>query len=132
MASRKRGWLDLFMASLLSLCGCGQPSTPAPDADSDPTLVEEIAVSGFDPDGEPVIKRWSDGAMWIHFEAMPPFFAEDNGTEGSFEDFETKIQNAIGVRVSREDREVFVIPNPQPDTAAKAKAWLESYHSAGS
>jgi hypothetical protein len=99
---------------------------------SEPTLVEEIAVSGFDPDGEPVIKKWSDGSMWIHFEAMPPFFAEEDGTEAAFETFETQIQDAIGVPVIREDREVFVIPNPQPDTAAKAKAWLESYRGAGS
>jgi hypothetical protein len=89
--------------------------------------MEEVSVSGFDADGEPVIRKHSDGSLWIHFEAMPPFFAEEDGTEAEFEDFESKLQEALGVRVRREDREVFVIANPGPDTAARAKAWLEGY-----
>ncbi|MHC4406586.1 MAG: hypothetical protein ACYTG0_43730 [Planctomycetota bacterium] len=127
MTDRKRNFIASIMASVLSTCGCGQPSAPAPERDSEPTIVEEISVSGFDPDGEPVIKKWSDGSIWIHFEAMPPFFSEDDGTEAECENFETKIEDAIGVPVRRDDREVFVITNPQSDTATRAKAWLESY-----
>ena len=55
------------------------------------------------------------------------FFAEDEGTEAVFENFEVKIQQALGVPVRRDDREVFVIAKPEPDTAEKAKAWLEAY-----
>ena len=40
--------------------------------------------------------------------------------------FETKIQEALGVPVRRDDREVFIITNPKPDTAETAKAWLEA------
>ena len=117
-----------ILASVLSLCGCGQGPQPAPSEQDEPTLIEEIRVTGFDADGEPVVKKWSDGSLWPHFEAMPPFFAEENGTESEFDTFESKVQEALGVAVIREDREVFVIPNPAPDTAEKAKAWLEGFH----
>lgn len=128
MSTRKKTFIGSIVASLLSLCGCGQDQPPPPAAQDDPTLIEEIAITGFDADGEPIIKRWSDGSLWIHFEAMPPFFAEDNGTESEFEAFERNVQDAIGVPVVREDREVFVIQNPMPGTVEKAKAWLEGFH----
>lgn len=120
-----------LFASILSICGCGQPAPPAPQRNSVPTLVEEITVTGFDPDGEPVIKKWSDGSLWIHFQAMPPFFSEENGTEAEFANFESKIQDALGLPVRRDDREVFVIVQPNPDTVAKAKEWLEAYRKRG-
>ena len=131
MPDRKKTWLGSFMASLLSLCGCGQPAAPTNDGTKAPTLVEEIAVDGFDPDGEPVIRKWSDGSLSIHFEAMPPFFAEDDGTEGDFEDFDRTMEDALGVSVDRDDREVFMIRSPAPDTIERAKAWLEGYRDKG-
>jgi hypothetical protein len=120
----------LILACLLPLGGCRDtpPSSPPPAADDEPTVVEEISVTGFDVDGEPVIKKWSDGSLWIHFQAMPPFFSEDDGTEARFETFENDVQKALGVPVVREDREVFVIPDPEPDTVQKAKDWLEGFH----
>ena len=131
MTERNKTIFGSMLASLLSICGCGQPSPPPNERADEPTLIEEIAVSGFDPDGEPVIKKWSDGTLSIHFEAMPPFFAEDDGTENEFEEFELKIQDAIGVAVLRDDREVFVIRQPTPDTAEKAKVWLQAYRKNG-
>lgn len=128
MNTRKKSLIGSLFASMLSLCGCGQTPSPQHPAQGEPTLVEEITVTGFDTDGEPVIRKWSDGSLWIHFEAMPPFFAEDNGTESEFETFELKIQEALGVPVVREDREVFVIQNHAADTAEKAKSWLEGFH----
>ncbi|MBI1349236.1 hypothetical protein GC163_23450 [bacterium] len=128
MTGRKRGLFGSLLTPLLLICGCGRNAAPAGGTVEAPTMIEEIAVTGFDPDGEPVIKKWSDGKLWIHFEAMPPFFAEDQGTEQEFEDFEAKIQEALGVAVRRADREVFVIDQPEPDTAEKVKAWLEAYH----
>jgi hypothetical protein len=131
MADRNKTIVGSLLASLLWICGCGQSVRPPNERADEPTLIEEIAVNGFDPDGEPVIKKWSDGTLWIHFEAMPPFFAEDDGTENEFETFELKIQDALGVAVHRDDREVFVIKQPEPDTADKAKAWLEAYRKNG-
>ncbi|MEW4491082.1 hypothetical protein AB1L42_23600 [Thalassoglobus sp. JC818] len=117
--------------SLLAMSGCGAPTDPKEGIAEQPSVIEEIAVAGFDPDGEPVIKKWSDGTISIQFEAMPPFFAEDEGTEEEFENFESKIQESLGVDVRRDDRELFVIEKPNPDTAEKAKAWLESHRSLG-
>lgn len=62
---------------------------------------------------------------------MPPFFAEDEGTEADYEAFEKTIQDSLGVTVIREDREVFVIKDPKPDTAEQAKAWLETFRTNG-
>lgn len=123
----KRALLGVMIAWASSLFGCGKPGAVPPQGASKPTVVEEVAVSGFDREGEPVIRKMSDGTISIHFEAMPPFFAEDDGTESEFENFETTIQKALGVPVRRDDREVFTITNPKPDTAERAKAWLEGY-----
>lgn len=119
--------LGSLLASFLTLLGCGPAGQPAGNSLGNRSLVEEIRIEGFDPEGEPVLKKWSDGSLWIHFEAMPPFFAEDAGTEAEFEEFEAKLAEALGVLVRRDERELFVIPQPRPDTAAKAKAWLEGY-----
>jgi hypothetical protein len=125
--SGKKTLIGLMMASAGSLSGCGKaPAVPEQNA-SKPAVIETISVSGFDRDGEPVIKKWSDGTISIHFEAMPPFFAEDEGTESDFKTFEATIEDALGVPVRRDDRELFTITNPKPDTAEKAKAWLEAY-----
>lgn len=127
MPDRNKTIFGTLLASLLSICGCGQPAAPPNQRADEPKLIEEIAINGFDPDGEPVIKKWSDGSLWIHFEAMPPFFAEDDNTDTEFETFELIIQDALGVPVRRDVREVFIIEQPKPDTAEEAKAWLESY-----
>ena len=132
MPNQNKTIFGSLLASLLSICGCGHPAPPSNQPADEPTLIEEIAVNGFDPEGEPAIKKWSDGTLWIHFEAMPPFFAEDDKTENEFEAFELKIQDALGVDVLRDDREVFIIKQPNPDTAEKAKAWLEAYRKNGS
>jgi len=125
--SGKKSLLGLMMVSVGSFFGCGKPPAAPKEDATKPTVIENISVSGFDREGEPVIKKWSDGSISIHFEAMPPFFAEDEGTESDFEKFEAKIQEALGVPVRRDDREVFIITNPKSDTAEKVKAWLETY-----
>nr|WP_271891256.1 hypothetical protein [Planctomicrobium sp.] len=130
MNEHKKTLVGSFLSAILSLCGCGNTPPSLSDV-SEPTLVEEMTVTGFDSDGEPVIKTWSDGSIRIHFEAMPPFFSEENGTESEFENFEERIQDALDVSVSRDDREVFVIQNPEPDTAEKAKAWLQAFRENG-
>jgi hypothetical protein len=127
MSTHRKTLIGALLAPFLSLIGCGPSGTPTKQSAPQPTVVEEIAVSGFDPEGEPVIRKMSDGSVSIHFEAMPPFFAEDEGTEAEFENFEAKMQKALGVPVRRDDRELFVIPDPKSDTAAKAKTWLETY-----
>lgn len=90
-------------------------------------MISEITVSGFDPDGEPVIRSMSDGSLEIHFEAMPPFFADDAGIEAQFDDFRAKIETAAGCAVLQDDRELFIIKSPNAETAQTIKQWLETY-----
>jgi hypothetical protein len=89
---------------------------------------QELKVAGFDRDGEPIIQVMHDGSIRIVFEAMPPNFAEDRGSESDFDEFEKVISEKMGLAVVREDREVFVIRNAPPGTAERIKAWLDSYH----
>lgn len=92
---------------------------------SQATAVKTIAVSGFDPDAEPEIREMSDGTLIVLFNFMPPSYAEDD--EAKYADFEKQIEQAVGVPVLREDRERFLIRNPQSDTSEKLKAFLEGY-----
>ena len=94
---------------------------------NDATIVTESTMSGFDEDGEPVIRSMSDGSLQIHFQAMPPFFAEDAGIGAQFDDFRARIEAVAGCPVDQDDRELFIIKSPGADTATKIKAWLENY-----
>lgn len=111
----------------MSLCGCGQTTPTSEPNGNSVTVVTESTIAGFDPDGEPVIRWMSDGSIQIHFEAMPPFFAEEDGVEADFDDFRVKIEAAAGCPVVQDDRELFILRSPNTDTAAKIKLWLETY-----
>lgn len=126
-AQKAQQWLETYHERMGSRRGEAWDHSEE-EEEEDGDLVETIEIEGFDPDGEPVIKRWADGSLWIHFEAMPPFFAEEDGTEDDFEDFQAVLQAALGVPVTQDDREVFVIEHPLADTVKKAKKWLESFH----
>jgi hypothetical protein len=92
---------------------------------SQPTILREIPVAGFDPDGEPEIRVMSDGTLLIVFNFMPPSFAEND--EEEFSDFDKQLEKAIGVPVQWEDREFFSIRSPNNDTAERARGFLERY-----
>ena len=114
-----------LIAAVASLFGCSQAQPPAAPASQ---VAEELEVSGFDPDGEPVIRTSQDGSITIVFEAMPPFFAEENGTEADFEKFEETMSQQLGLPVEREDREVFIIRKAPAGTAERIRQWLSTFH----
>ena len=116
-----------MLSWLFSLCGCGDPDPPSDGLDPNPSILREITVSGFDSDGEPVIREMSDGSLWVHFESMPPFFTDDDPDSFDLEEFRSKMQAAVGTSVIQDDREVFVIANPKGDTVDSLKTWLETY-----
>ncbi len=72
-----------------------------------------------------------DGSIRIVFEPMPPNFAEDDGTEADFAEFENVISKKIGVPVIRKDREVFVIRDAPPGTGERLRDWLATFHDHG-
>lgn len=88
-------------------------------------IIQETSVSGFDADGEPRIQVMDDGSVWIRFEFMPPSDADDEVDLGDFEDFDKQLEKAAGAAVLWDDREVFVIAKPQPETVDRLKLFLE-------
>ena len=84
-----------------------------------------IDVTGFDPAGEPEISITRDGISVV-FNFMPPSDMEDR-EEYFLSHFEQQMSEAIGLPVRWDDREVFQIPNPRPDTAQRLKDFLEGY-----
>jgi len=127
MARTKFFTLLVMLNWLLSLCGCGGADPSSGEVDPNPSIVREIAVAGFDTDGEPVIREMTDGSLWIHFDAMPPYFADDDPDSFDLEAFRFQMQAAAGAPVAHDDREVFIIANPTRETADSLKLWLESY-----
>lgn len=73
----------------------------------------------------------SDGSLVVVFNCMPPCF-EPNVEEiysslGPYVTFGREMQSAIGVEVSWEDREFFLIRQPKTDTAAKLNEFIIQY-----
>ncbi len=87
-----------------------------------------IPVKGFDSDGEPELKIFSDGHIEIMFNFMPPLNGKPEAKDSTYWDsFEQALSTHLGVEVSRDDRELFVIAKPKKSTADKLKLYLESY-----
>jgi hypothetical protein len=122
--------LYLSIVSAMVPAGCSTEPPPIPNKKdsmpmNEPTILKTIEVLGFDPEGEPAIRVMSDGTLVVVFNFMPPSYAE--GDEMKFRDFDKQLERALGVPVHWEDREIFMIRNPQKDSAEKAKVFLESY-----
>lgn len=84
--------------------------------------VEEYVLRGFDPTGEPQIRRTATGRLWLAIEFLPPSWAPEKHSEqpvwkgGPWADFDKRIAAAIGVPVFWEDKEWFRIDHPREDT----------------
>lgn len=101
------------------------PAVDASIADAgDPDVVEVIPLSGFDPHGEPTIRRMRDGSLVIVFELMPPSWAEEDDDATRFEQLDRELSRMVGVTVEQEDRERFRIARPKPDTVERLRAYL--------
>ena len=87
---------------------------------------DTIVLTGFDPQGEPEIRRDASGNLRLMFNFMPPSWASDalNGSLGPFEDFDAQLQAAIERPVVWDDRELFLIDDPQADTLARIQSFL--------
>jgi hypothetical protein len=92
-------------------------------------IKETINLTGFDPNGEPVIRVMGDGSLLIVFNFMPPSFVPDDGEMGPFADFDKQLERAAGVPVVWDDREVFVIQKTRRDTVERLREFIENYPS---
>lgn len=93
-----------------------------------PEIIQEICLSGFDPDGEPVLRVMDNGTLWLVFSFFPPSLAyEEQHDPFEDEDFDKQLAQAIGVPVIWDDREVFLIQRPKADTIERIRAFIEGY-----
>jgi hypothetical protein len=90
-------------------------------------VVQTIKLAGFDPKGEPVIRVMGDGSLLIVFNFMPPSFVPEDQGLGAFADFDKQLERAAGVPVVWDDREVFVVQQPKPDTVERLRKFIEGY-----
>lgn len=98
--------------------------------------VETIELSGFDPAGEPSIRRTAEGRLWLCIQFMPPSWAPEDRVElGDWQHFARDMQRAICVQVVWEDREWFRIDRPERDTVYLIRRFLretrERYDASG-
>src|SRR5262249_39565948 len=92
--------------------------------------VKEYQLEWFDPDGETSIRWTAAGRFWLHIQFIPPSWAEDDSSGpnqlGSWDDFDKRLEQAIGVPVVWEDREWFRIDRPRKDTVSAIQSFLLS------
>jgi hypothetical protein len=89
-----------------------------------------ISVEGFDSDGEPEIRLYDDGKIEVIFNFMPPSNGNPDLIDNPiFDSFEVVLENVLGVKVIREDRELFLIDQPTVKTIPQLKQYLESFWS---
>jgi hypothetical protein len=103
------------------------------DVDLDEVIEQELEVGDFGG-AKPSLTLRKSGRVYLIVE-VPPFYNGDGSEIDGDEDFpevyefENLISEYVGVPVNRDDREVFRIDNPQPDTLAKVKEFIENYWS---
>jgi hypothetical protein len=97
--------------------------------------VDVIRLDGFDPEGEPEIRRSAGGGLWLVFNFMPPSWADEEGPGlGRWAGFDRELERAVGTPVVWEDREVFRIDRPRGDMVGAIRRFLAEYqrrHGAG-
>jgi hypothetical protein len=92
--------------------------------------VQVIPLNGFDPDGEPELRRMTDGSLWLVLNFLPPSWLQDRlgpGDLGPCESFDRQLEGAVGSAVTWEDREFFRIAQPRPDTAERVQRFLAEF-----
>jgi hypothetical protein len=92
-----------------------------------PRKLKTILLQGFDAQGEPEIRRMNDGSLNVVFNFMPPSDAQDGKPAARYDHFDKQMAAAIGLPVVWEDREVFVVQNPNEETLKKLTAFIEGY-----
>jgi hypothetical protein len=95
-----------------------------------PGVQRTIVLAGFEPDGEPVLRQMQDGSFCLVFACLPPLATETDPEKAKRFDmnaFGEEIQQALKVAVAWDDREVFVIPQPDKDTVERLQQFLAEY-----
>lgn len=89
-----------------------------------------LTLAGFDPVAEPVLREMHNGRLLLIFACIPPLVSENDAARFARFDldmFGTEIEDAAGVPVIWDDKEVFVIPQTMDDTVKRIRHFLETY-----
>lgn len=85
-------------------------------------------IKGFDRQGEPELQHGDNGALELMFNFMPPSSSSGEEREPQlFETFEVELSKVLGVAVTRDDRELFVIAKPKSDTPEVLASYLAGF-----
>jgi hypothetical protein len=85
-------------------------------------------IKGFDPTGEPELRRAENGGLKLVFSTMPPTTRSGEARDPHlFDDFERVLSAALLTTVLRDDRERFLLPEPDPETATKLARYLSEF-----
>jgi hypothetical protein len=99
------------------------------DREAPDEIIETIPLEGFDPLGDPELRRERSGNLWLVFNFMPPSWvpqAEYKGF-GRCANFGKELQDAIGSPVLWDDREFFLIEQPGADCIDRIRRFLSEF-----
>ena len=89
-------------------------------------IVREIEIENFDFNANPVIRQIDTGSLRIVFCNLPPIsFMAD--TEFDMNDFGSKLLKSSKAKIIWEDRDVFFVSNPYPETIDEIQQFVENY-----
>lgn len=94
-------------------------------------IIETISLPGFDPLGDPELRRERSGNFWLVFNFMPPSWVPraEYSDFGRCARFDEELQAAIGSPVLWDDREFFLIEQPTADCVDRIRRFLSEFRS---
>jgi hypothetical protein len=84
--------------------------------------IKEIVLTKFDEENPPVLRVFDNGTTFLLFEDFPP--ENEKLTDEQIDNFENELSSAIGAKVVREDRELFIIYSNEEEIINKIVAFL--------
>jgi hypothetical protein len=87
-------------------------------------------IPGFDRPAEPVLRELKDGSLLLIFNCLPPLAVDDDPARAGRFDmarFGDQLQEALGIPVLWDDRDVFVIPRPKMTTEPRLRKFFQTF-----
>ena len=92
-----------------------------------------VALAGFEPEAEPVLREMRDGSLLLVFAFIPPRVIAGEPAKArrfSLDTFGAKVGKAAGAPVVWDDKEIFVVQRPRADTAERIRKFLQGFWAA--
>ncbi len=89
-------------------------------------VIREVDVDGFDNNANPVIRELDNGSLRIVFCNLPPI-SYTGDSEFDMNDFGSKLLKSSEARIIWEDRDVFYVSHPIPETIDDIQKFIQNY-----